>query len=74
MGNPFRPVPVDPSWLTPAVVGLAQDIYDGRAVDRLPILADALEEPGCTDAQVLGHCRQPGTHARGCWPVDLLLK
>jgi hypothetical protein len=73
-GNPFRPVSVDQSWLTPAVVRLAQSIYEGHDFDRLPILADALEEAGCTDAEVLGHCRQPGTHARGCWVIDGLLQ
>jgi hypothetical protein len=74
IGSPFHPVVVDPSWLTPAVVQLAQGIYDGRAFDRLPILADALEDAGCTNAEVLGHCRQPGTHVRGCWLVDGLLQ
>jgi hypothetical protein len=39
----------------------------------MPILADALEEAGCTDAAILGHCRGPGPHVRGCWVVDLLL-
>jgi hypothetical protein len=72
-GNPFHAAPVDPSWLTPAVVGLAQSIYDDRAFDRLPVLADALEEAGCHDADILGHCRQPGQHVRGCWLVDLIL-
>jgi hypothetical protein len=52
---------------------LAQLIYDDQAFDRLPILADALEEAGCTDADVLAHCRSPGPHVRGCWLVDLLL-
>jgi hypothetical protein len=74
MGSPFRPVSFDPSWLTPAVVRRAQRIYDGRTFDRLPILADALAEAGCTDAEILGHCRQPGTHARGCWVIDGLLQ
>jgi hypothetical protein len=74
MGNPFRPVSIDPSWMTPAVLRLAQGIYDDRAFDRLPILADALEDAGCTNAEVLEHCRQPGTHARGCWVVDGLLR
>jgi hypothetical protein len=72
-GNPFRLAPVDSSWLTPAVVGLAQGIYDERAFDRLPVLADALEEAGCHDLDILAHCRQPGEHVRGCWAVDLLL-
>jgi hypothetical protein len=55
------------------VVRLAQSIYDDRAFDRLPVLADALEEPGCTNAEILAHCRLPGEHVRGCWVVDLLL-
>ena len=50
---------------------MAQLIYDDRAFDRLPLLADALEDAGCTDADILGHCRGGG-HVRGCWCVDLL--
>lgn len=72
-GNPFRPVTLAPSWLTPKVVALAQDIYDDRAFDRLPILADALEDAACTKADILAHCRGAGPHVRGCWVVDLLL-
>lgn len=72
-GNPFRPVTVEPSWLTSDVVGLAAAIYADRAFDRLPILADALEEAGCDHPNVLDHCRGPGPHVRGCWVVDLLL-
>ena len=75
-GNPFRSVAVEPSWLTwydGTVPGLAQAIYDEGAFDRLPVLADALEETGCTNADILGHCRGPGPDVRGCWVVDLLL-
>jgi len=72
-GNPFRPVTVDASWLTANVTALAQAIYDERAFDRMPILADALEDAGCTDAEILAHCRGAGPHVRGCWVVDLLL-
>ncbi len=72
-GNPFRPVVADPAWLTPTVQSIASSIYTDRAFDRLPILADALEEAGCTNAVVLLHCRQPGEHVRGCWVVDLVL-
>ena len=70
---PFRLVVADPAWLTAAAVSIAAAIYDGRAFDRLPILADALEEAGCADADVLLHCRTPGEHVRGCWVVDLVL-
>ena len=76
IGNPFRSVSVLPSWLAwndGAIRKMAQAIYDGRAFDRLPLLADALEEAGCADADILSHCREPGEHVRGCWVVDLLL-
>ena len=72
-GNPFRPVTIDPPWLSPSVVDFAQTIYDERAFDRMPELADSLEEAGCHDADVLGHCRQAGPHVRGCWVVDAVL-
>jgi hypothetical protein len=75
--RPFRgrPAPA-PRWLTwngSTVVKLAQGTYDDRAPDRLPVLADALEEAGCADAGLLGDLRGPGPHVRGCWAVDLLL-
>ena len=70
---PFRPIRLDPAWLTPAVSYFAQCIYDERDFDCSPVLADALEEAGCTDADILSHCRQPGEHVRGCWLLDLLL-
>lgn len=73
VGNPFRPVVVDPAWRTETVVGLAAGIDEAEAFERLPILADALEEAGCTDPQVLSHARDPGTHIRGCWLIDAIL-
>jgi hypothetical protein len=75
-GNPFRPVSVAAAWLTwnaGTIPSMAQRIYDERALERLPVLADALEDAGCTNEDVLNHCRQPGVHARGCWVLDLLL-
>ena len=76
-GNPYRPAPPSApallAWNDGTVVRLAQAIYDERTFDRLPVLADALEDAGCTDGEVLAHCRQPGTHVRGCWVVDLIL-
>ncbi|MBL8795112.1 MAG: hypothetical protein JNM56_14480 [Planctomycetia bacterium] len=72
-GNPFRPATIDPTWRTANVVSLATAIYNERAFDRLPILADALEDAGCTSREILDHCRQPGEHVRGCWCVDLVL-
>jgi len=73
LGNPFRPVTAEARWLTSTAVGLAQTIYVERAFDRLPILADALEEAGCDDPDVLSHLRGDGPHVRGCWVVDLVL-
>lgn len=72
-GNPFHPVTVDPHWRTDTAVALATGIYAGRAFDRMPILADALEEAGCDNADMLAHCRSDGPHVRGCWVVDLVL-
>jgi hypothetical protein len=73
-GNPFRPVQIDPSCRTPAVAALATAIYEEERFGDLPILADALEEAGCDDSEVLGHLRQQGPgHVRGCWCLDLVL-
>ena len=72
-GNPFRPVTFDPRWRSSDVVGLARAIYDDKAFERMPILADALMDAGCEDEQIIGHCRGDGPHVRGCWVVDLIL-
>jgi hypothetical protein len=72
-GNPFRPVEFNASWRTGDVVDLARGVYEERAFERLPLLADALMDAGCGDEQVLGHCRGDGPHVRGCWVVDLVL-
>ena len=66
-------VRIQATWLTSAVVALARGIYADRAFDRLPILADALQDAGCDSDSVLSHCRDAGPHARGCWVVDLLI-
>jgi hypothetical protein len=70
---PFRSVALDPSWLSSTVTSLATAIYEEHAFDRLPILADALEDAGCTNPEVLTHLRSGGEHCRGCWPLDLVL-
>jgi hypothetical protein len=78
-GNPCRPVAFDPVWRT-AAAALAEAAYEERslpegALDPAPlaVLADALEDAGCTDAAILEHLRGPGPHVRGCWVVDLIL-
>jgi hypothetical protein len=83
-GNPFRLVQVDQAWLAwhgGAAVKLAQAIYEERELPsghldaaRLAVLADMLEEAGCSDPDLLGHLRSPGPHVRGCRPLDLLLQ
>jgi len=73
-GNPFRPVAVDPAWRTSTVLALAGGIYEERAFDRMPILADALQDAGCDHDDLLGHLRDTtATHVRGCWALDLVL-
>ncbi len=75
-GNPFRVLGIDDSWLAwndGTIPKISQTIYDERAFDRLPILADALEDAGCDNADIIAHCRGEGPHVRGCWVVDLLL-
>jgi hypothetical protein len=73
VGNPFRPVAIDPRWLTSTVLDLAAAIYDERAFDRMPILADSLMDAGCNSNEIIEHCRASGPHVRGCWVIDLLL-
>jgi hypothetical protein len=79
-GSPFRPAAFDLAWRTDDVVRSAAATYDCRLLPsghldpaRLSVLADALEEAGCADADLLAHLRGPGPHVRGCWAVDLLL-
>jgi hypothetical protein len=72
-GERYRLPRLKPSWLTSDVVALARGIYDERAFDRMPILADALQDAGCDNDDILNHCRGSGPHVRGCWVVDMLL-
>jgi hypothetical protein len=76
-GNPFRPPPPLPpavlTWNDSTVTRMAQGIYEDRAFERLPILADALLDAGCDDEELSRHCRSEGPHVRGCWAVDLIL-
>ena len=62
-----------PAWKDGTVSKLAQGIYEDRAFGHLPVLADALEDAGCADADILGHLRGAGPHVRGCWALDLAL-
>jgi hypothetical protein len=77
LSHPDAPaVTLDPAWLAwndGTVVRLARGMWDEGAFDRLPILGDALQEAGCDDAAVLGHCRSGGPDARSSWLVDLIV-
>jgi hypothetical protein len=83
LGKPFHPLSLDPAWATwndGIIPHLACAIYNQRRLprgtlerDRFAVLADALEDAGCTDRSLLDHCREPAEHFRGCWLVDLLL-
>ena len=71
---PFRDVAISPAWRTSDVLALARGIYEEKAFDRMSILADALQDAGCDNDEILTHCRAAGwEHVRGCWVVDLLL-
>ncbi len=73
-GNPFRPVAFDPAWRSDTAVSLAKHIYESRDFSAMPILADALQDAGCDNADILKHCRdETQVHVRGCWVVDLVL-
>ncbi|MBA4192544.1 MAG: hypothetical protein C0467_31640 [Planctomycetaceae bacterium] len=73
-GNPFSLLTADAAWLTSTVLALAAGIYESRDFSAMPILADALQEAGCGNDDILTHCRDAnGVHVRGCWVVDLIL-
>ncbi len=73
-GNPFRLVPFSPSWRTDTAISLARQMYESREFSAMPILADALQDAGCDNTDILNHCRDTAqVHVRGCWVVDLVL-
>ena len=73
-GNPFRPVAFSAEWRTDTAVSLARGMYESREFGAMPILADALQDAGCDNDDLLNHCRDANqVHVRGCWVVDLVL-
>jgi hypothetical protein len=72
-GNPFRAVTFPPAWRTDTAAALARQMYEARDFSAMPILADALQDAGCDNEDILVHCRGNGPHVRGCWVVDLVL-
>src|SRR5581483_8581423 len=80
IGIPFRRVVLAPFWLTSAVKAMAQGAYDERSLPsgrldnwRLAVVADALDDAGCDDVDLLAHLRSHGAHYRGCWALDVIL-
>jgi hypothetical protein len=71
--NPFQPPVLNRRWLSGTVQALAQAMHESGDLTAMPILADALQKVGCDNVEVLGHCRSPGVHLRGCWVLDLVL-
>lgn len=71
--NPFRAVRWHAEWLSAPVRELAEAIYAQRHFQSMPVLADALEEAGCDEPEILDHCRADMTHVRGCWVIDRIL-
>jgi hypothetical protein len=72
-GNPFRPAVLPAALRTPVVLGLARQAYAEHDFALLPVLADALEDAGCEDGQLIAHLHGPGPHVRGCWALDRIL-
>ncbi|MCE9560804.1 MAG: hypothetical protein K8U57_01990 [Planctomycetes bacterium] len=73
VGNPFQPVTLLPSWRTDTALALGRQRYESRDFSAMPILADALQDAGCDNTDILDHCRSDRPHVRGCWVIDLLL-
>ncbi|MBN9122285.1 MAG: hypothetical protein J0I06_24620 [Planctomycetes bacterium] len=73
MFTPFRSAVLDPAWLTSTVLAMARYAYDSGDSSAVPILADALQDAGCGDEDVLTHCRDESAHVRGCWVLDAIL-
>src|SRR5205807_2400565 len=74
--HPLPLRPLEPSllqWKDGCLVTTARRIYEKREFQFLPLLADLLQEAGCTDGELLNHCRAPAVHVKGCWVVDLVL-
>ena len=73
VGNPFRPVNINATWLTANVVAIAQITYRDRDFSRMHDLGEAVKDIGCQDPDILIHTQLPTGHFRGCWLVDALL-
>ncbi|MCE9561750.1 MAG: hypothetical protein K8U57_06805 [Planctomycetes bacterium] len=74
VGNPFRPIAFSAEWRTSTAVSLSRQMYESRDFSAMPILADALQDAGCENEDILTHSRDANqVHVRGCWVVDAVL-
>lgn len=74
LGRPFPPISLDPEWRTSTVSALAREMFESRDLSAMPILADALQDAGCTNNDILNHCRDAQVaYGRGSWVIDLIL-
>ena len=73
--DPRRGRMFDAGWRTDTVLSLANQMYDSGEFGAMAILADALQDAGCDNDDILSHCRDAKqAHVRGCWVCDLILE
>lgn len=72
-GNPFSPVTLERGFRTQSVASMAKAIDKNKTFEDMPILADALEDAGCDNEEILEHCRSGASHVQGCWALELVL-
>jgi hypothetical protein len=74
-GNPFQTAQTRFKLKSESrtVVKLAKKLYDKKEFEQMPLLAEALEKAGCSDHDLVSHCRAKVVHVRGCWALDLIL-
>jgi hypothetical protein len=74
LGYPEVTVRFRPEWRTGTAVAMARGMHESRDFFAMPILADALQDAGCDDPEVLEHCRADKPHFRGCWVIEHLIR
>lgn len=61
------------AWNNGTVRDLARSIREQGREDAFPVLADALEEAGCTNGDLLNSCRSGLPDSDGTWVLGVLL-
>jgi hypothetical protein len=60
-------------WGRGLAVEMARMIAQERRWQDMPVLADVLEDAGCSSELILAHCRSGQEHVDGCWVLETLL-